>query len=133
MTGSADVNTGQVDTTGDQTYDGGVVLGSSVDLSGGTVTFGSTVSNGSAGLFDLLVSGNAVFDSDVGAPGILGEVVVTGSTDLNAGSADAVNLHFGGPVSLSGASEQLNASVVTFGSTLDGAADLTINADDVEV
>ena len=130
MTGSADVNTGQVDTTGDQTYDGGVVLGSGADLSGGGVTFGSTVGTRSGG--DLVVSGNAVFDGAISTPGVLGGVVVTGSTDLNAGIALASSFRFGGPVSLSGGSDELDAPEVLFGSTVDGAASLMIDGGRVE-
>ena len=142
VTGSADVNTGQVDTTGDQTYDGGVVLGSSVDLSGGTVTFGSQVHAGLLGA-NLLVSGNAVFDGFVGISGSDGgDLKVTGSTDLNAGIASANCFTFDGPVNLSGGSETVIGSGecpiiasggrVLFDSTVDGAADLTIEGPRVE-
>ncbi len=54
VTGTADLNGGSVTTSGAQTYGGAVTLSSDDDLTGTTVTFGSTV----GGAHGLTVTGN---------------------------------------------------------------------------
>ncbi len=65
-------------TTGAQTYGGAVTLSSDDDLTGTTVTFGSTV----GGAHGLTVTGNGVFEGGVD----IASLDVTGTADLNGGT-----------------------------------------------
>lgn len=132
--GSTDLLGGGVNTTGNQTYNDAVSLGTADDhltsTGGGNITFGGTM-DGAGGL-NVTTAGTTTFDGAVGATNALSDIVIdgTGATDLNGGSVTttggqafdgAVNLGAGTTLTSTGSGE------ISFGSTLDGAFSLTAN------
>ncbi|MEX2360503.1 MAG: hypothetical protein WD803_05420, partial [Gammaproteobacteria bacterium] len=114
-----------VTTTGNQAYNGFVIMGASPTLAaGGTVTFASTIDDP----FNLTISGSTVtFNGAIGATNALTSLTVTGATDINGGSVETTGAQtYNSAVTLGGATT-LDASVVNFGSTLAGGSNaLTI-------
>jgi hypothetical protein len=128
VTGTSGLNGGAVSTTGAQSYDGAVTLGTDNDLTGTTMTFGSTVD----GAQNLTVTGNGVFDGAVGGTANLASLTVTGTSNVNGGAVSTTGTQsYDGAVTL-GADTTLTASAATFGSTVDtGANDITVAADTI--
>ena len=120
-----------VATTGAQDYDGAVTVNAvSANLQASTVSLGSTLD----GATDLTVTGDAVFNDEVGSAAALSSLHVTGTTVLD-NAADLVATtgaqDYDGAVTVNAVSANLQASTVSLGSTLDGATDLTVTGDAV--
>src|SRR5207244_7612342 len=81
VTGTTTINARTVTSSGNQTYDGAVTLGTDVTLIGATITTLDTVAGSG---YALTVSGNAVF-GDAAADTVTGlsSLVVTGTTTIN--------------------------------------------------
>ncbi|MDE1149843.1 MAG: filamentous hemagglutinin N-terminal domain-containing protein [Azospirillaceae bacterium] len=117
---------GNVTTTGTQTYTGAVTLGANDTLTGSTVAFTGTVNGGYA----LAVTGNATFGGTVGAGTALTSLSVSGTTGLNGGALTTTGGQtYTGAVTL-GADTTLTSTVngaVLFSSTVNGAQALLIS------
>ncbi len=81
VTGTSQINTSTVSSSGSQTFDGTVTLGTDTNLTGSTVTFNSQVIGANHA---LTVTGNAVFGDAAGD-------TVTGLTTLNVTGTSAIN------------------------------------------
>ncbi|MGH7074698.1 MAG: beta strand repeat-containing protein, partial [Stellaceae bacterium] len=122
VSGTSDLDGGSVTTSGAQTYTGAAALGVDDTLAGSMVTFGSTVDGAHA----LTVTGNLAFDGAVGSGTNLASLGVSGTSDLNGGSVTTSGAQtYTGAAALS-ADDTLAGSMVTFGSTVDGAHALTV-------
>ena len=134
VTGATTIDTTAISTFGAQTYDGAVTLGANADLTGSTVTFGSTLDDATANTHDLTVTGDAVFDGIVGSTALKSLHVTGGSTIDTTAITTSGAQTYDGAVTL-GANANLTGTTVTFGSTLDDAAanthDLTVTGDAV--
>jgi hypothetical protein len=82
VTGTTDISTTAITTTGTQRYGGNTTLSSTSNVAGPTVTFDGTVN----GLFALTVTGNAEFEDTVGNSAKLTMLTVTGTTLADGGS-----------------------------------------------
>ena len=103
-----------------------MTLGANVLLTGGTVTFGSSVDGAQA----LTIDGNAVFGGDFGNLNPLSSLDVTGTTRFNnAAGTTACDQNYGGAVTL-GSDVTLTSDNgnITFNSTMDGNQFLTLSA-----
>jgi hypothetical protein len=137
MGAKTDLNASFVTTTGDQAYNGPVVLGSLIsDLisNSGAVRFGDRVD----GLSNLQISAGSsiTFDSFVGATTPLASLTTMPgtATDLNAGSVETLaDQAYDGAVVLGGPSSKLTSDggSVAFSGTLNGASDLQVTASDL--
>jgi hypothetical protein len=83
VNGVTTINTNSIITNGSQTYNGNVGLNVGTDLTGSTVTFGAALN----GTFGLTVSGNAVFDGNVGGTNVLSSLNVANNTTIAGGVA----------------------------------------------
>ena len=126
VTGTSLINTAAISSTGTQTYGGAVTLGTVSQLAGSTVTFASTLD----GAFGLTVAGNGVFSGPVGHTTALDSLTVTGTSQIGTSQIGTTKAQaYQGAVTLAVDSTLASADTgVTFGSTLDGAHALTINA-----
>src|SRR5579871_495156 len=81
VTGTTDINTTAISTSGNQTYTGNATLAKATNLTstGGLVDFGGTLN----GAFDLTITGKGEFDGIVGGTTALTSIDVTGTTDIN--------------------------------------------------
>jgi filamentous hemagglutinin family protein len=123
VTGATSIGTSAITTSTTQQYDGAVTLASDTNLSGTTITFGAAVDGGQA----LTVTGDAVFDNEVGGGTPLSSLHVTGSTTIDTDLiATSDTQTYDGGVILSAATTNLSGSTVTFGTSLNGANDLTV-------
>ena len=124
VVGPATINTDAITTSGAQTYEGAVTLGTSTTLTEtGTslINFQSTVDGGGK---NLTIAGNAEFDGTVGGNGQLGGVSVSGTTTIDTGLITTSGAQtYTGAVTL-GTGTELVGSTITFGSTVDGAHSL---------
>src|SRR5262249_9790077 len=123
-----DLNAGSVTTTGNQTYNDAVILTKDDTLSGGNVTFNSTVD----GAYSLTVNsaGTTTFNGAVGSGTALVRLTTDapGTTDPNAGSVTTTgNQTYNDAVILT-KDDPLSGGNVTFNSTVDGAYSLTVNS-----
>ena len=82
VTVATTINTTAVTTSTTQAYDGATTIGGNANLSGTTVTFGSTVDDSSIGAHALTVTGSASFGGIVGSTA-LKSIHVTVSTTIN--------------------------------------------------
>jgi len=122
-----------VATSTTQSYDGSVTVGptsKALDLTGTTVTFGSTVDDAASNTDALTVSGNAVFGGVVGGAKELLSLHVTGTTSFASaasGVATSTTQSYDGSVTVGPTSKALDltGTTVTFGSTVDDAASNT--------
>ena len=128
VSGTADIDGGNITTTGIQTYTGRVELGADTSLNGSTITFGSTLNGASAGQQSLAITGDVVFNNVVGGSSSLEFLTVSGQTALDGGDVTTAGIQtFTGATTL-GADTVLTGTNVSFGSTLNGGQNLTINA-----
>ena len=88
MSGTTDINTDKISTTGSQTYTGAATLatGTTLASASGTVGFGSTLDGTSAGGQSLAVTGNASFGGDVVHNFAPSTISVSGTTSDGAAS-----------------------------------------------
>jgi len=125
VSGTSALNGGGVTTTGSQTYGGAATLGADATLSGSTIFFDSTLDGAHA----LTVTGNAMFDGTVGATTKLTSLSVSGTSALDGGGITTTGTQtYSGATTLGADTTLKSSSAVTFGSTLDGAHSLTVNA-----
>src|SRR5205814_475462 len=90
-----------------------------------TVTFDSTVDGAQA----LTVTGDSVFEDEVGVGANLTSLHVTGASDINTDKITTTGAQdYDGAVTLTSDTD-LTATTVTFGSTVDGVHALTIDGD----
>ncbi|MBI1918657.1 MAG: autotransporter-associated beta strand repeat-containing protein, partial [Planctomycetes bacterium] len=130
--GTTDLNGSSVTTTGNQTYNGPVVLTADTTLNGSNITFNSIVdsdSNATPRSLTVNSSGNGTtaFAGPVGSIGILASLTTNadGTTDLNAGNVTTTgNQTYNDAVVLTN-DTTLNGSNITFGSTLDSDSNAT--------
>ena len=90
VTGTTNINTDLIHTSGTQLYSGAVTLSSNSTVEGSTVTFGSTLD----GPYDLFVGnfvGNVIFDGEVGQIAPLHNLAVSGTADINTDKITASN------------------------------------------
>ena len=132
VTGASDIEA-NIKTTGNQTYDGAVTLSSSINLTGSTVFFDSTVN----GAYGLTITGNAVFDGVVGGTAALTLLSVSGTSEIEANITTAGvpgTQTYTGAVTLSN-NVDLTGTTATFDSTVNskppGAYALTITGNAV--
>ncbi|MCP4258340.1 MAG: filamentous hemagglutinin N-terminal domain-containing protein, partial [Planctomycetes bacterium] len=121
--GSTQINGGLVTTTGDQTYNDSVTLGSAVTvLNGSNVEFAGTLNGASALTVNTTGNGSTVFGSTVGNTGIgllSLETNADGDTQINGGLVTTTgDQTYNDPVTL-GDDTTLNGTNVTFSNTLD--------------
>ena len=92
--GTTVINTDQVTTTEDQTYNDPVTLGADTALSGTNVTFNSTVDATTAGEQSLTVnaSGTTTFGNAVGNFTRLGNMTIDSANNFNAEAITAISL-----------------------------------------
>jgi filamentous hemagglutinin family protein len=122
VNGTSALNGGSVRTTGTQSYDGAVTLGTDETLSGTLVAFGGTVDGAPA----LSILGNASFAGAVGNGTALASLSVSGASALDGGTIKTVGAQtYTGAVAL-GTDDALVATTVAFGNTVDGAHALGI-------
>ena len=124
VTGAAAVNTDAITTTGTQIYGGAVTLGSSVTMTGSTMTFDNTVN----GAFDLTITGAAAFNGEVGKGTALTSLDVTGATTVNTDAITTTGTQeYGGAVTLDAVATTLTTgTTVTFDAQVNGDCELTI-------
>ncbi|NTU59180.1 MAG: S-layer family protein, partial [Chlorobiaceae bacterium] len=157
--GTTAINGGSVTTSGTQTYNDDVTLGTDTTLTttDNNVRFFSTVNGTTDYAEDLSVStgsGNITFSGAIGNLVKLGDILLntTGTTTLGAVGANSISITGGGPISLGGSVTTIGGqnwggpltlatsltltsttSFVNFGSTIDGTTSgvesLTVNAD----
>ncbi|SFC49463.1 hypothetical protein SAMN05660443_2850, partial [Marinospirillum celere] len=126
-----------IETTGTQTYNGAVILEQNTTLTaedGGTlalITFAGTVNSSATDARTLTLNANAQFDEAVGgdADGELGSLSVTGTTSLAGNITTSGIQNYTGAVTLTDDAILTNsASDIDFGSTIDGAQAITLDA-----
>ena len=137
VTGTTTLNPGlsQINTVGDQTFEGGLVLATNAVLTGSTINFGGAIQDENAS-YSLTIDGNVSFGGDVGAAGAglfaLNSLTVSGSTLLGPGLSEVNTVNgqtFSGAVTL-GSSAVLTGSTVSFGRAIQDvnqANDLTVH------
>ncbi|OWT69052.1 MULTISPECIES: filamentous hemagglutinin N-terminal domain-containing protein [unclassified Achromobacter] len=129
VTGPAGISTSTVNTTGAQSYQGGVTFDQDLNLTttGGGVSFGGTV-DGAHALTITAQGGNVAFGGAVGGGTVLTSLDVnnTGTVALNGGSIQTTdNQNYNGHVTL-GANTVLTGDEVHLNNGADGAHALSI-------
>ncbi len=121
VTGTSTFNGSDVTTSSTQTYNCAVTLGANANLSGSTVSFGSTINDATAGVDNLTINGNVTFGGPVGSAGALHLLTVNGTTGLNTGSVTTTGQQaYSGAVTV-GPAINFTGSTIAFGSALDDA------------
>jgi fibronectin-binding autotransporter adhesin len=130
---------GNVTTTGAQAYNSAVTLGGNATLtsSGSTITFGSTINGDGVASRALALSANTnTLAGIVGGSTALSSLTITGATALNSGATAITTTGaqaYNGAVTLSnGASYTLTGSTISFGSTINGAGNLTLTTNSTD-
>ncbi|QDT63214.1 hypothetical protein [Calycomorphotria hydatis] len=124
-TGGTTINAATVSTSGTQTYNNAVTLGTDVTFTASTVSFKDTVDGTTPNNEKLTVTGNAVFGDGTGSDLVgnsvtLEAVDVSGSTTINSTSIKTNGTHeYGGAVTLT-TDVTLIGSNISFDSTVDG-------------
>lgn len=115
VSGPMQVNGEQViNTAGDQTFDGPVVVTGVSVHEGSTITFSSTLDGSSGGDQHLMITGDAVFNGGVGQMDALDSLKVVGVTFMNGGAMTTVgDQTYDGNIEL-GSDTALFGSVLTF-------------------
>ena len=129
VTVSTTINTTAVTTSTTQAYDGATTIGGNANLSGTTVTFGSTVNDSAPNTHSLTVTGSASFGGIVGSTA-LKSIHVTVSTTINTTAITTSTTQAYDGATTIGASSTLTASAVTFGSSVD---DFVAGSDDLMI
>ncbi len=125
--GSLVLDGGLVDTTGAQTYGERATLGADTTLRAGTVTLSAGAEAATAGGQSLDIQGHAALGGALGASQALGSLSVSGTTSLAGQVVTTGTQRYHGATTLAGHAS-VHGDGVEFGSTLDGARDLTIQA-----
>jgi filamentous hemagglutinin family protein len=136
LTGNTQYNSGvgaTVFTVGTEIYNGALVLNNipTLSLNGTSVTFGGAVTDVTAAT-SLTIPGNLIVNStgSIGQSGqILNSLTVTGATSNGGNITTTNNQLYNGAYTLTGTHALTsNAGNITFGSTVDGGFNLSINA-----
>ena len=108
-----------------QTYNDAVTVNGTLDFTGSTVQFASTL-QGDGTADNITISGNLDLD---GAATSLTSLTVEGASNLGANVTSSGTQTYTGAVTLSGAARTLTTagSAVTFSNTVNGAQDLTVD------
>ena len=126
---STTINTTAVTTSTTQAYDGATTIGGNANLSGTTVTFGSTVNDSSHNTHSLTVTGSASFGGIVGSTALNPLHVTVGITINTTAFTTSTTQAYDGATTIGG-NANLSGTTVTFGSTVDdssiGAHALTV-------
>jgi filamentous hemagglutinin family protein len=123
VNGTAALNGGSVKTIGGQAYNGAVSLGSDNTLEGSAIGFASSVN----GANSLTTKGGTTLGGSVGDAQPLNTLTVDGGAALNGGSVRTSGAQtYNGAVDL-GTDNSLTGSAIGFGSTVNGARQLTAN------
>ncbi|MFI4983660.1 MAG: beta strand repeat-containing protein, partial [Rickettsiales bacterium] len=126
IAGSATINTAAINSTGIQTYNGAVSLGSNSNLTGSGIIFNSTVDSVN-GNQSLTSNGATTFGGVVGGNQALSSLTVNGTTAIDTTGITTSGLqNYSGAVTL-GNNATLTASGLTFGSSVDGTQSLTLS------
>jgi Ca2+-binding RTX toxin-like protein len=131
VSGSASLNGERIATTGTQTFTGAVILEDEAELTGSTITFGSTVDSESGETNSLGITGSADFGGAVDSTDNLSTLSVSGTTIIDGGSIETTGTQTLTGAVLIGADTTLTGSTVSFGSNQDsdgavGEFDLTV-------
>jgi hypothetical protein len=115
-----------IETSSTQTYNDAVTINGTLDFTGSTVQFASTLAGNDGSGDNLTISGNLDLD---GAATSLTSLTVEGTSNLGADVTTSGTQTYTGAVTLSGAARTLTTagSAVTFSNTVDGAQDLTVD------
>jgi filamentous hemagglutinin family protein len=126
VTGQTTLATSDVTTTGNQDYQGAVILSnSSTNLIGSLIKFSNTLNGAS----DLTIIGNAEFAGNVGNTSSLNSLSVSGTTSIGGTAMTTTGAQtYSGPVQLVNGvfPTNLTGSLITFNNTLNGPNDFTI-------
>ena len=126
--GTLGVNGGGVHTTGTQSYGERMVLGSDTVLTGSTLTLSQGADATVAGQQGLTVTGHAVLPAALGANAALKSLAISGDASLDGGAITTTGAQtYTGAVAL-GADTQLTGTGISFGSSVNGAVALTVQA-----
>jgi hypothetical protein len=115
-----------IETSSTQTYNDAVTVNGTLDFTGSTVQFVSTVEGNDGTGDNLTISGALDLD---GAATSLTSLTVEGASNLGANVTSSGTQTYTGAVTLSGAARTLTTagSAVTFSNTVNGAQDLTVD------
>jgi hypothetical protein len=128
VAGPTTFNTAAITTTGNQTYGGAATLAFDTTLTSGSgVVFNGTLDGANA----LTVSGDATFAGAVGATTALTALNVSGASALNGASVRTTDGQTYAGATTLGTDSTLSGTLLTFGSTLDGAHALALAGDAV--
>jgi hypothetical protein len=130
VTGTSLINTNAVTSTGTQTYDQTVTLGTTSNLSGSTVTFNDPVAGGGNA---LTVTGNAVFGNAAGDTVTgLSSLHVTGTSLINTDTVSSSGTQTYDQTVTLGTTSNLTGSTVTFNDPVAGGGNaLTVTGNAV--
>ncbi|MEM6821788.1 MAG: hypothetical protein AAF558_07615 [Verrucomicrobiota bacterium] len=129
VSGTTDVNTTAVTTTGTQTYTGATTISSDTTLTGSTVAFGNTVNSDTGMNRALTITGDVSFANTVGVTDRLASFSVSGATAANGGDIrTAGNQSYTGTVTM-GANLDLDSGTGTIvtNDVTDGANSFALN------
>ena len=115
-----------IETSSTQTYNDAVTFNGTLDFTGSTVQFASTLAGNDGTGDNLTISGALDLD---GAATSLTSLTVEGASNLGANVTSSGTQTYTGAVTLSGAARTLTTagSAVTFSNTVNGAQDLTVD------
>ena len=115
-----------IETSSTQTYNDAVTFNGTLDFTGSTVQFVSTLAREDGTGDNLTISGALDLD---GAATSLTSLTVEGASNLGANVTSSGTQTYTGAVTLSGAARTLTTagSAVTFSNTVNGAQDLTVD------
>jgi autotransporter-associated beta strand protein len=115
-----------IETSSTQTYNDAVTVNGTLDFTGSTVQFVSTLAGDDGTGDNLTISGALDLD---GAATSLTSLTVEGASNLGANVTTSGTQTYTGAVTLSGAARTLTTagSAVTFSNTVNGAQDLTVD------
>jgi hypothetical protein len=129
VSGTTRINA-NITTSGSQTYDGAVTLGSDVTLRGSEIAFNATVS----GAYGLTITGDAVFGNEssdrVSLTGSSKTLTVSGTSAINANITTSGAQTYGGAVTL-GDDIVLTGTTITFNQSINAMHGLTINGNTI--
>ena len=129
VSGTTRINA-NITTSGSQTYDGAVTLGSDVTLRGSEIAFNATVS----GAYGLTITGDAVFGNSssdrVSLTGSSKALSVSGTSAINANITTSGAQTYGGAVTLRD-DIVLTGTTITFNQSINTMYGLTINGNTI--
>ena len=132
ITNAAKLNGSSVNTSGNQQYNGTVVLGTNNTLTAaGTINFANSIDSASATAENLIVTATGLtsINGAVGSSNVLNNLTVTNTSLLNGNSITTSNNQlFSGAVTLGTDNTLTAGGTVTFNSTVDSASSTTAHS-----